>query len=564
VRQRQQPSPGTVRASAGLVSATAGSLALPALIGLAVGALLCVLNVLVLLKTGAAVGGSALVVLLGAAALRAFGRLTWPSLFVVFSTASSGYLATAALDSGVAAVYLTTGEVPPWLLLVGLALLANAVGAVIGARVAGSFAAREELPYPTLQPAISLMRTMTTQAAGTSRTLLVAAVAGGAVALAASAAGLGVTPSIPGLPGYLAVAVSPLLLGVGMLIGARSAAWLFAGCAYSVVVWLARDAASPGAGASSFTAHLADPWVIAVGVGLVLGCSLATLAQSRRSLSAALRAEQLIAGRRIGQAMVAGVALVPTVALIAWRGTWPGLALGTLTAAVVLLAALFLNRAGAEIGIAPLAPVLYLTVVLFAALGLPPSDAVLLAATVCCAAIASVYYVYAVKVGESGPSSAASGATPQAAPRGRAIAWTQAAGGTLGAVVGVTAIIAVIEAGVLGGEQFPAPVAAAVGFVAAPHTVATAAGLTVVVAAVAAGLVGVGLTVAVAVPTTLGLGVLLPPSYALAIAAGGLARRWWSRQERNIALELVASGLVMGDGLVMVVVLGWRAFAGPG
>src|SRR5690349_16278172 len=95
--------------------------AAPLAVGLGIGLLLCVLNVLILFKTGQGFGGSALVVILGALLLRSIRALTWHHLFIVFSVASSGYFATAAIDSGAAAVFLQTGSLPPWLLMVAAA-----------------------------------------------------------------------------------------------------------------------------------------------------------------------------------------------------------------------------------------------------------------------------------------------------------------------------------------------------------------------------------------------------------------------------------------------------------
>lgn len=117
---------------------------------------------------------------------------------------------------------------------------------------------------------------------------------------------------------------------------------------------------------------------------------------------------------------------------------------------VVLLAVMtvFLTRAGGEIGLVPLSPALYFSVVAFAVSGADRTAALLMASTICCAALAAVYFTYSVKVAHDRPEGLAE-------PPGRLTGWTQLAGGLAGAVVGVLVIAVLSRAGVLGEAPFP-------------------------------------------------------------------------------------------------------------
>lgn len=572
-RHDTQPTPSAAAAAAspellvpaGLAerptSAPWRSFATTILIGCAIGTLLCVLNVLVLFKTGSSFGGSALVALLGAALLRLVRRLDWQHLFIVFSLASSGYVATAALDTGIGAMMLRTGRVPGWAVLIALAIGANLCGALIGVLVARSFVFAERLPYPTLRPAVTLMNALTRsgdeQTRSVRRVLPLTAAAGGVLALGAQLWDRDTTPALPGLPSYLALSLSPLLVGLGILIGPVACGWMVLGALYAVAMWLVQQ----GGGAEpSYDHHLAYPWVLACGVGIILGYSLMSLVKVRGPLAHALTAacRPLLAsptGRRWSLAVaVTAAAVLGTMAATQGPSVLERVGLVVLAAALVLVFSLFLNRAGGEVGIAPLAPTLYLSVALLAALGLGSTTVTLASATICSTAVASLYYSYAVKVADSAPEE-------ESVP-GRRILWTQAIGGVIGAVLGISVIVLLARLQVIGGTGFPAPVAQALGFI--DSTVRGSGGYTgtMGLAMGVGGPIGIALTfVGKAMPTMLGLGILLPPGYALTVGLGGLVRLGvlHHHPDRRTSLETAASGLIIGEGVVMVIVLVLRA-----
>lgn len=518
--------------------------------GIGIGVLLCLLNVLVLFRAGTSFGGSALVAVLGAALLRLAGKLNWQGLFVVFSIASSGYMATAALDTGIGAILLQTGVLPSWALLVALAVVANLLGAGLGSLLANRLVVTDRLPYPTLQPAITLMKSLSTPSAdGTNRigkTLPIATGAGAAIAAGAAAWGRESTPDLFGSGTHLALALSPLLFGVGFLIGRRACVWLAAGSVYSLIVWYAQDHGA--ATTTSYTAHLAYPWVLACGVGLILGYSISSLVRARGPLVRAVR--RAFSGSRTFRVTGTAVLAVLAVTVVLVPATLKYAGLGALALILLLVLTVFLNRAGGEIGLVPLAPALYFGVAVFAVTGWSTSVAVLTASTLCCAAIASVYFTYSAKVAHERPAG-----LPE--PPSKIVRWTQIGGGIAGSAMGVGVVLVLAHAGAIGGDAFPSPVATAVRFVDTAVRGSAEYPATVGLALAITGPIGMALTFTSVMPTMLGLGILLPPAYSLTIAAGGLAQ--WvvvrRRPERKSATEIVASGLIIGEGLIMVAIL---------
>lgn len=518
------------------------------LAGVGIGLVLCVLNIIVAFKTGASFGGSALVALMGAGILRALGRLSWPRLFIVFSVASSGYLAVAAFDSAVAAMYFSTGKIPATWLLMAAAIGANICGIGLGALLAGLFVRHEALPYPTLRPATTLMADLVSRRGKSMRTLLAAAVASAGAAGAASLTGHGTVGMYPGAPPYAALAVSPLLVGTGALIGWRTGAWVLAGAAFSAVVW----ATGSHDAVPSYTAHLTSAWILPVGVGVIAGYSLAALARSRSQLRAGLGGALRPRAARAAAAGSALLLALSAAAVLAVWG-WPAarwLLAGGLALVAACVFALLLCRAGGEVGIAPLSPVLYLSVIVFTLIA-GSAAALLIAATVSCTGIAAVYYTYAEKVAASEPGG-------QRLIGRRHVLGSQLAGGIAGALAGVGAIVAVIRSGALSGQSFPAPLAQSVSFMARAAGQHSMAGLPVALAAMAGGALA---AFTPAIPTSLGLGILLPPGYALAMALGGGAQ-WLALRghpERKQALDSAAAGLVIGEGVIVMCVLVLRA-----
>lgn len=545
-----EPGPGTVDPNqtfndrlSGSVPSTVEAVA----IGVGIGVLLCVLNVLVLFRSGTPFGGAALVVLLAAVLLRLRRPLDRYRLLTAFSVASSGYFATAAMDTGIVAIWLRTGTVPDWPLLISLAVVANLAGIVIGRSVAESFALRQRLPYPTLQPAIVLIDAAVGRARGIGRVLFYAALAGAAVALAGVLTGRELLPLAPLKPPWLSVALSPLLLGLGALIGPRASISIAVGSLYSGLVWQAQGESV------TYDAHLAYPAILSIGVGLAIGQSLVVIFRVVRPLVGPTAASVRRALRRPRHRWIVASVGGVLVALLAWQAGVVGVI--ALVLGMTLLYTHLMNRVGGEAGFAPVAPVMYLSVAVFAVLQLSTQLTLLIAASICCAAIGSVYYTFTMKVVASVHGGS------EALPN-RAIMWTQATGSITGSIVGVAFVLFLVRSGAVAGSRFPVPVAQAVSLVesSAHHSASYTSWVGIVLAG--GSILGGLLTFTSAQPTMLGLGVLLPPAFGLTIALGGLARLLLRRYrpEWRVQADQAASGLIIGEGLLVIFALAARQF----
>ncbi|EFL30527.1 conserved hypothetical protein [Streptomyces viridochromogenes DSM 40736] len=513
--------------------------------GVLIGALLCVFNILVIFKTGVAFGGSALVVVVGAVWLRLRRRLSWPSLFVVFSIASSGYLSAAAVGSGIAANHLRGAGPPPWVALAAIVLLANAVGLVLG-MLAARMLSREELPFPTLRPAILLMESLSRKREVSARPLWWSALASVVVALVASVTTDEGTAHLPGTPAFVGLALSPMLLGVGALAGSRSALWMFVGGVGSAVFWARRDPAD------DYTQHLSHGPVLAIGIGVITGYSVATLVRSVSVLRRGPGATRVPGDGRAAGALC--VLLLAGAATLCWHyGAGRGLGVALLITVMTLLFALFFVRVGAETGIAPLSPAIFLGIILLRLAGLSMSDAIVLSTAVAGAAMAALYYTYAVRVSDTAVS---------VRPSPRRVLSTQALGGWLGAVVGLFLMAVLLRSGLVGQPEFPAPLARAFDFVASAYSLDSSDAQQVGTPLAAALPAGFLLTFAPVSPSALGLGLLLPPDTVLAMSLGGAAAWLTVRKAPHLkeTVGTVASGLVIGEGVVSAVIVAARAF----
>ncbi|MCK2216140.1 OPT/YSL family transporter [Actinomadura sp. ATCC 31491] len=545
-------------------------------IGAVLGTGLSALNVVLTFTVGTGFGGAIVVVLAGGAVLRLVRLLSWPALFVAYATASGGSLAVAGLDAAVGAALLRGGE-PSWPALAGLALLANLAGIGAGLLLAPSVVSDASLRYPALWPVIDLMRTLTRPGGGEAagdggqRVLLVAAAAGALVAAAATLTGHDSVRLGPGLPSYVAVSLSPMLFGLGLRISGAAAVWVAGGAGYSVLTW---GLSASSGGGEGYVEHLGSPYVVAVGAGLLLGYGVGFVVRERGCGGA--RSRLLGAGRRgayekgverrvTGEgsaskalavaAVAGGYGAVVVVLGVVLRDVPAGLFVAAGLPAMTLLFALLLNRVNAAIGLAPVAVLQYLAIVVLALLRVPAPVGYAVAGLVCCVSLASAYFVEAAKVAHHAPP----GETP---PR-RVLLSCQAFGSAVGALAGVGLLYAVARSGAAGTAVLPAPVATAIAFLddllrgSARQAASAGAYL-----AAAGGLGAVLSWWPAAMPTMLGLGILLPPATSSAVVAGGVVRRLLRGRVVAGGGSLAAtagSGLILGGGLASAVLLPLRA-----
>ncbi|MEU8399775.1 OPT/YSL family transporter [Nonomuraea sp. NPDC048892] len=520
----------------------------PIALGVLLGGCLSVLNVILAFKAGTGSGGAIITVLLGGAALRLLRKLNWRTLFVTYATASGGTLAVSAIDTSIGAGLLSGDPMPSWISLAGLALLANLLGLVLGVVLAPTIIGDPGLKYPALWPVIDLMHTLTGSGdreagAERQRLIVVAAVVAAVLSFAAALAGRDSLPPAPGLPPYLALSLSPMLFGLGLRLPGASTVWIGLGAAYSLVVWYATALRTSPRPAPAYAEHLGSPWILAVGVGLLLGYACGFVvrlaAGPGRAVAGAMRGRgghRWLAVAGISAVVAAFVALPPPYLTIA--------------VALVVLAPLFaviLNRVNAATGMAPTGVLQFLALVVLALAHVPQGTAYLLVGLVCGSALASAYYIEAAKVAS----------TARDAPRTRQLLACQAIGSVAGVGTGITVLFLIGELGAVGSAAFPAPTSSALDFLNALLRGSPEYAHSAVLFLVPAALAGLALAWTPVLPTLLGLGVLLPAATSAAILLGSLAKLVSQRRRRDEGAfaATVGSGLILGGGLANALLL---------
>lgn len=517
----------------------------PVLTGMGIGTVLAVLNMFVFFKTGLGFGGSVLVAVGALAILKQLNALSWRNAFIAFSIASSGYFATAALDSGLLAVYMRTGALPSWETVFLLSVGSNIAGVILGYMISSFFVYKWKLPYPTLQPAISVLESIEKPDPHVKYLLWSTGVTLIFMFIQHVVPGL-LTLRIPGTPAFMSLELSPMLLGLGVLIRQKASLWMFLGALYASAVWLLHD----GSPATAFSAHMSGSWILGAGVFLIAGTSAATLVKSRKMFAGfASRCFDQIRRNRKLWAAAGGTA----AALLVIYGVMKGLG-SILVIAVVLfvlaVAVLYFNQAGGQIGIAPLNPILYLSILLLFFMNLHMNLIILTAAAIACLACSSLYFTYSLKAAEG-----------HGEIRKREILWTQLIGSSTGAIVGTAFLFLVAYQGHPGTDQMPVPSAASINYFM--ESVQNRFAYSPEMGGIIWGslILGFVLTFTPAAPVSLGIGILLSPGSVASIAAGGLVYYLIQKFKRNSqqtslnVLDKIAMGLIIGEGLMDLFVL---------
>ncbi|AJY77366.1 OPT/YSL family transporter [Paenibacillus beijingensis] len=517
----------------------------PVITGIGIGTVLAVLNMFVFFKTGLGFGGSALVAIGALAILKQVHALNWRNAFITFSVASSGYFATAALDSGLLAVYLRTGTLPKWGTVFLLSEGSNVLGVFLGYMISSFFVHKWKLPYPTLKPAISVLESIEKPVPNLKYLLWST---GGSLTFVIIKNFIPdlLMLRIPGTPSFMSLEISPMLFGLGILIRQKAALWMFAGALYGAVVWLLQDG-SPG---STFSMHMTGSWIMGAGVFIIAGTSAATLVKSRKMFAGFIgRCFVLIQRNRKLWVVVGGTFGV----FLVIYGIIAGLN-GILTIAGVLIvlavSAMYFNQSGGQIGIAPLNPILFLSILILFFMHLQLNLIILTAATTACLACSSLYFSYSLKVAEGHEEI-----------QKREILWSQLIGSSAGAIVAVVFIFLIAYQGHPGTDRMPVPTAASINYFM--ESIQNGFVYSGEMSGIIWGSLALGflLTFTPAAPVSLGIGILLSPGSVTSIAVGGLVYFLIKKYKRDSpgksldALDKIAMGFIIGEGLSDLFVL---------
>jgi putative OPT family oligopeptide transporter len=540
--------------------------------GLVVGALLCIANLYMGLKTGIWDGGQITASVLALALVS--GRLNRLENNVAQTAACAvgGIPAAAGLLGAVPALQLLGVRVPGWgIALWGLAL--GVVGVLLALALRRRLLEEEDLPFPTgiaTAEVIEALHAGSGEGRGRTRALL-----GGGIAAAIVAWFRGGKPTlIPeslALPGRLAgvpvdllgigLSTSPLLWGVGILVGPRVAIGMLTGSVLGWIVlgpWLVRGPLHVAADRGSLSNWLSWP-----ATALMVGAALVFLINQAGMISGALRDLRSIASDRSrarlqGPLLAAGAALGTVVVGKVVFDLSP---LHTVLALLLsILGSSVCARSAGLTDFSPLGTVGQATQAAYGALA-PGQPVVNVAAgsVVAGAATETSMLLWSLKTGR----------LLRAPVAGQAAAAL--AGCVVGAVLCMPAYGLLVRAYGLTSPELPMPTALqwkAMGEVVAKGLAALPPGA--LHAVVVAGAVGIVLAIAeesrvrrfVPPAVAVGLGVLLPLEYSLTIscgaalvAAGGRFWRW-----RPDAAGVAGAGLIAGDALVGIAVALLRSF----
>jgi len=535
-------------------------------VGLAVGGLLVLTNLYSGLKTGVWETGAVLASLLSFVLLRASARAgTHSPLQDNFSqtlaVAAGGMPATAGLLGALPALGLL-GQAPSLATSALLGVLLGLLGVTLAVWSRRSWMDNPSLPFPSGRSTAEVLTSLHAagrRLPGSARSLLGAGL--GSMGLTwlrvgplrllpdSSHPGLRIGPS-SAAELTLGFAWSPLLAGVGMVIGPRIAGSVLAGGLLARAVtapWLLSLGLVPDAGYGAITERLIWP-----ATGLLVGATVpGTLASLFRQVRAA-GGGQLSALRR-RPALAVGLLLLP-VAVAAVLGAGFSLTPTQALLALVLSVPLALGcaRAAGETDVAPVGPTAQLGQ---ATLGLGTSGQVAqnLAGGAVIAGVATQLGV--------GMGSFKTGQLLGASPARQTLA--QVAGILWGAAVALPAYAALAGGGALGSERLPAPgavqwrVFAEVASGGTPFQLGTWGlfALGVLVGALLHRLSSHALGRWAPSPLALGIGLLLPASYSATLWVGALAGRALNRRRPGAAAS-VGSGLIAGEALMAVLVAG--------
>jgi len=543
--------------------------------GGALGALLAVTNVYTGLKTGFWESGCVLSALLAFGGLSALGRRSAPPSLLETNLSQTTAVSVGAMPASAGLL----GTVPA-LALMGMQPSGGAVAAWgLGLGTLGvlfAFALRrrlleeEALPFPTGVATAELIASLhTTDSAYASRTrgLWRSGLVSALVVWLKDARGL--LPPVSLLPStvrvgglgadslMLGVGWSPMLLGVGSLVGPRTGLSLVLGGLLGwcgLAPWLVHTGRVAAGDLSS--------WLLLPGVGLMVGASIASLLPLVRSLPSMVGdVRGLGAGRGGGWESTAGRWVIRggvPLALVALVFGAPAFELGPVHLLLSLVLAFPLcsvcARAAGQSDLAPMSSVGQLTQVVFGV----------------------------VAPGQLGLNVAASGVVSGAASHTSSSLWSlqsgrrlgasasrqllaQLAGLLLGAAVAVPTFFLLASTHGLGSPALPAPTAqqfkvfaelTSRGFEGLPPGAAMALGLGlalgVLLSAVARGRLARVLPSAVA----LGLGMILPAFMSVTICLGALLTFAVSRLKPSASpsIQAVGMGAILGESVLGVLI----------
>ncbi len=534
------------------------------IVGALLGALLAVVNTYVGLKTGITDGGNVTAVLLGFAICAVLVRVgaaaaTAHELNTIQTTAvAAASMANTIGISGAATALYLAGDAPSPIALTVLGLGTGALGIGVAVALRAVLIEQRALPFPSGQVTAELIGALQRdRSAGRVLPLTVTAAVAAIVvwfrdARPAFIPGLLPLPAPraytdPAMLGYGA-APSPMMLGVGFLVGAPTAVAIGVG---SVVAWLVIGPwLVTGRGLAPNYDALAG-WLVWPGLALILSGSIVGLVRERGALIGRTLTRPAPRHLAIAVAALTATVLVATLALDA------PLAAVLSGVAIAPLLGLIGARVAGESDISPAGPLGAVAQIAVSPVATTANGILVPGAVASGVVVHSATGLWAFKTGH----------LLGASWRRQVVALF--VGTVVGALVAMPTFVLLREAYSVGGTELPAPFAQTW----AATTKALLSGTAGVpdgagVAALFAAACGAALAIAggpgwrrfTPSPTAIGIGFLLPVSYSVPIVAGGLLAAALGRNRPSVAsnLPLVGTGAILGEAALGTIVAGLR------
>ncbi len=534
------------------------------LVGALLGALLAVVNTYVGLKTGITDGGNVTAVLLGFAICAVLVRAgaaaaTAHELNTIqtTATAAAGMANTIGISGAATALYLA-GDTPSPLALTILGLGTAALGIGVAVALRAALIEQRALPFPTGQVTAELIGALQRDR-GSGRILpLTVTAAVAAVVVWFRDARPAIVPGLLPLPapgaytdpamlGYGA-APSPMMLGVGFLVGAPTAIAIGVG---SVAAWLVLGPWLVDSRGLSPSYDALAGWLVWPGLALILSGSIVSLVLERRALIG-----RTLARPAPRQVVTAVAALTATVMVATLALDAPLLAV-LIGVGIAPLLGLIGARVAGESDVSPAGPLGAVAQIAVAPVASTANGILVPGAVAAGVVVHSATGLWAFKTGH----------LLGASWRRQVVAL--AVGTVVGALVAMPTFVLLREAYTVGGADLPAPFAqtwAATtnallgGGAGVPDGAGVAALIAAACGAALAIAAGPGLRRFVPSPTAIGIGFLLPMSFGLPIVAGGVLAAALGRNRPRVAdtLPIVGTGAILGEATLGTIIAGLR------
>jgi uncharacterized oligopeptide transporter (OPT) family protein len=526
--------------------------------GLLVGALLCVANLYMGLKTGIWDGGHVTASILAFALVS--GRLSRleNNTAQTVAAAVAAVPAAAGLLGSVPALELLGRPVPGWGIAVWGFVLAI-LGILLGAALRRRLLEEEKLPFPTAVATAEVIEVLHRDAHAArerTRPLIQGAIAGAVLGWFRDGRPSLIPGTLP-IPGAISgipmetlgigISTSPLLYGVGLVVGVQIASSMLLGSALAwgvLAPWLVRGPLRLAANQDGLWSWLSWP-----GTALLVGAAVVSLLQQIGAFAGALRDLRAAGDHRSRErrwGLLLGAAAVAAT-IVAGRAIF-GLPVWHTALALVALVigASVCARAAGLTDITPLGPMGQATQAAMGGLS-PGQPALNIAAG---SVVAGGATHTSTLLWSFGP-----GARFGASPRNQVVAAI--VGSALGALISGPAYRLLVRAYGIGSPRLPVPTGfqwKAMGEVVAGGLAALPAGA--LPAVVIAGALGIVLALLASTrfgqrvpsPMAMGIGILVPVDFCIAIVIGALLLAAIRRLRREG--PVIGAGLIAGDASV--------------